>query len=174
MHRQCHAFYAVTLVVFSSLCMTLGQGQGDENRKLTIRGRICGYSRASRLRMLSGNSRTPSHDAFLFLVKNGDSGLANGKYIKIQYKPSKNTSELPVDFFEDSKERLIIGQRDESCDEPWRSFVIGNKFEGVSPKETDRFPNLQLFAGYKDIRLPETGNAPCYSFRGGDNEFTSR
>jgi hypothetical protein len=161
-------FSILFLLPLVPLGMSVMHQQDEVKRNLiSVKGRIIGYSMLSQFRLVHGQTSSPPHDAFLFLVQQSNKGIETSKYIKIQYRATpKHQEELPPALFEESSPRLFVVQRDETCDESAASFVRGNKpvGKGWDIKGAKRFPNLVRLRGAENVRLPKEGMLRCYSF----------
>jgi hypothetical protein len=137
----------------------------DNNGKISVNGRIVGYSILSRLRLKHLQSTSAPHEAFLFLVVRGSKGLEAGKYVKIQYRvTAQHHKDLSPELFEESTVRSFILERDKSCDESTESFIYGNRFEELSSEDKKKFSNLFRLPGAEDFSLPDEQMLRCYSF----------
>jgi hypothetical protein len=158
----------ILFLLLPHLCVGVPR-QHDESKpgRISVKGRIVGYSMRSRLRSAQGQVLSPPHDEFLFMVEQGDESLGAVKYIKIRYKVTpEHHEDLPLALFEESSRRPVTLERDETCDESMESFVYGNKFGNKRERAEarKRFPNLVRPRGAEDISLPEEGTLRCYSF----------
>jgi hypothetical protein len=158
----------ILLLLLSQLCMGVARLRGESKPgRISVKGRIVGYSMRSRLRSVQGQIVSPPHDEFLFIAEQGDESLVAVKYIKIRYKVTPEHHEnLPFALFEESSRRSVMLERDETCDESAESFVYGNKLENRKGRAepAKKFPNLVRLRGAEDIRLPEERALRCYSF----------
>lgn len=157
--------FCLALSLFLSPLAIAGLRQRGEPKRgrITVRGRIVGYSIRSALRPMHGKFLTPPHDEFLFLVERGGEDLEGVRHIKIRYRVTQQHQEsLPSALFQESVERTFALNRDETCDEATESFVYGDK--GRDAKAAKRFPNLVRLQGAEEIPLPEGRVLRCYSF----------
>lgn len=158
----------VLLLCLVPLGMGVGRRQDEPKRKrISVKGRLIGYSMRSQFRMLSGRIISLPQDAFLFLLEQADGELGSGEYVKLQYRATpKSREELPSALFEKSTRRAFVVERDQTCDESVKSFVgwgkpVGEEWDAGDAK---RIPNLVRLPGAEDIPLPEDRMLPCYSF----------
>src|SRR5919112_512913 len=169
MYSKTGFFCVALLLLLAPLGVGLAQRRDDSKQKrISVQGRIVGYSMLSQFRSRSGHAISPPHDAFLFLVQQSDEGLKAGEYIKIQYRatPEHQEDELPPALFEESARRSFVVERDRTCDESAESFVHGSKTAGEewNIKGGKRFPNLVRLRGAENVFLPDEGMLRCYTF----------
>jgi hypothetical protein len=135
--------------------------------EISVKGRIIGYSMRSRFRSVQGQVTGSPHDAFLFLIEQGDGELKKGRYVKIQYRVTREHSDdLPATFFEESLSRSFQLKKDSSCDETTQSFLVGETVAGNESiaEAARKYPNLVRLRGAENVGLPSERVLRCYVF----------
>jgi hypothetical protein len=156
------------VLLLSTLCAGVTRQQDAlAGARANVTGRIVGYSFAASLRMISGNTITPSQDEMLLLVERWNGAAGGVRYVKLRYKFVEGHDEdLPEEMLAVSRSRSFVLERDEGCDETLDSLVYGHMYP--TPKGTAKayrnLTNLQRLRGAEKIRLPRNLRLPCYSF----------
>jgi hypothetical protein len=143
------------------------QKGGPMRARVSVRGRVVGYSLAAGLRMINGSTLGTPHDELLFMVEEGDGDLRRLKFIKLRYRPApQRPEELPESLFTESRQRSFVVERDQTCDESAKSFIKGHTFEPEARRAGKQveYQNLQRLPGTENLPLPEKGTFRCYVF----------
>jgi hypothetical protein len=160
--------FLICLLPFNSIIgVGVSQPQNLLVGDITVKGRIIGYSMNSRFRSVQGQVTGSPHDAFLFLIEQGDGELKKGEYVKIQYRVTpEHSDDLPATFFEESVLRSFRLKKDSSCDETTQSFLVGDTVAGNESiaEAAKKYPNLVRLRGAESISLPAQQALRCYVF----------
>jgi hypothetical protein len=116
--------------------------------------------------MLYDSAAHPNEAILMVRLNHLIEGQQKAKYIRVQYKYSKWTSNLPMEGFNSKEQWRLLLFRETSCDAP---LEMQPSFDGNAEHyDKNPLPVLKRAKNSETAKLPAKESLPCYMLKSGD------